>query len=369
MLHQGYKEYVQDYITKGYANEVKHIDSKSKRMWYLPHHPVINVNKPGKVCVVFDCAAKYEGVSLNSQLRQGPNLMNSLAGVIIRFRQEQVALVADIEAMFHQVRVYERDYDALRFLWWPNGDLNEQPRCYSMQVYLFVETSSPSCAAHALRRTADDHADLFEPEVLSTVHRIFYVDDCLKSVPSEREAVKLAFDLQSLLKMGGFKLTKWLSNSRSVLNAIPESERAPTIVSLNPCDALPSDRTLGINRNVNRDEMKFKLKVNDQPFTRRGILSVVSSIYDPLGIVSPITLSAKAIIQNLCRQKLSLDNKISMMGQTEWQTWLNSLPHLEKVAVSRSFKPHGFGNIKSAQLHLFSDGSELGYGACAYLKL
>ena len=127
-LHQKYAETVNDYIAKGYVREVTHIDRKSKRVWYLPHHPVINPNKPGKLRVAFDCAAKFQGISLNSQLLQGPDFNNSLVGVVIRFRQEQVALVADVEAMFHQVRVLEIDCDALRFLWWPNGDTTKQPR-------------------------------------------------------------------------------------------------------------------------------------------------------------------------------------------------------------------------------------------------
>ena len=107
MLHQKYTESVQDYIAKGYAKKVNDADTNSKHVWYLPHHPVINVNKPGKVRVVFDCAATYNGISLNSQLLQGPNLMNNLVGVLIRFRQEKIALAADIEAMFNQVRVIE----------------------------------------------------------------------------------------------------------------------------------------------------------------------------------------------------------------------------------------------------------------------
>ena len=113
--------------------------------------------------------------------------------------------------------------------------------------------------------------------MLATIHRNLYVNDCLKSVPSEKDAVKLALDLRSLLEMDGFKLTKWLSNSRYVLKQIPESERAPVIVRLNPCDALPCDRTLGINWDVNADEIKFNVKVRDQPFTRRGI-SILYSI-------------------------------------------------------------------------------------------
>ena len=183
------------------------MDTDSKRVWYLPHHPVANANKPGKLRVVFDCTAKYEGISLNSKLLQGPDLNNSLVGVVTRFRQEQVALAADVEAMRHQDRVLEKDCDALRFLWWPNGDTTKQPKCFGMQVHLFGATSSPSCAAYALKRTADDNAHLFEPEGVSTVKRNFYVDDCLKSVPTEKDAIKLALDLQSLMKMGGFRLT------------------------------------------------------------------------------------------------------------------------------------------------------------------
>ncbi|KAK3091640.1 hypothetical protein FSP39_021443 [Pinctada imbricata] len=178
------------------------------RIWYLPHQPVKNENKPGKVRVVFDCATTYQGISLNNELLQGPDLMNSLVGVLIRFRQENIALTADIETMFHQVRVQEKDCDALRFLWWPDSDLDKQPATFCMTVHFFGATSSPSCAAFAMKRTIQDNADSFRPEVVRTVERNFYVDDCLKSVSSEEEAIQLASDLQSLLKEGGFRLTK-----------------------------------------------------------------------------------------------------------------------------------------------------------------
>jgi len=85
--------------------------------WYLPHHPVLNPNKPDKVRIVFNCAARYNGVSLNSQLLQGPDVTNTLVGVLIRFREESIAIMSDIKGMFHQVRVSPKDCDALRFLW------------------------------------------------------------------------------------------------------------------------------------------------------------------------------------------------------------------------------------------------------------
>lgn len=87
---------------------------KGKFVWYLPHHPIFHPRKPGKVRVVFDCAAKFLGVSLNDMLLQGPDLNNNLIGVLMGFREEPVAVVADIESMSHQVRVDPEDCDALR---------------------------------------------------------------------------------------------------------------------------------------------------------------------------------------------------------------------------------------------------------------
>ena len=107
-------------------------------MWYLPHHDVTHLMKPGKVRLVFDCTVKYHGISLNQQFLQGPDFTNPLVGVLTRFLQETTAIAADIKGMFHQVYVYQRDFDELRFLWWPDGQLNEQPQEYRMVRHLLV---------------------------------------------------------------------------------------------------------------------------------------------------------------------------------------------------------------------------------------
>ena len=107
-----------DLLNKDYARSVDSEDEDpSKICWYLPHHPVLNHRKPDKVRVVFDCSAKYGGTSLNDQLLQGPDMTNSLVGVLTRFREERVAMTSDIESMFYQVRVEPSDCSALRFLW------------------------------------------------------------------------------------------------------------------------------------------------------------------------------------------------------------------------------------------------------------
>ena len=135
---------------------------------------------------------------------------------------------------------------------------------------------------------------------IKTVRRNFYVDDCLKSVGSINEAVKLAKNLRDLLAFGGFNLTKWLSNSKKVFMSISESQRSSQVKDLDFAQT-PIERALGVQWNVLSDTFGFSVVVKDRPTTRRGILSIVSSVYDPLGFVAPFILTAKLILQDLCR--------------------------------------------------------------------
>ena len=131
----------------------------------------------------------------------------------------------------------------------------------------------------------------------------------------------------------------------------------------------PIERALGVQWCVSSDTFGFSIIVKDRPATRRGILSVVSSVYDPLGFVSPFILSAKILLQDLCRKKLNWDDKIPDEDLQRWKSWLETLPKLEQFSVGRCFKPPDFGEVISSQLHYFSDASEVAYGAVAYLRL
>ena len=163
-LKDKYTEVINSYLSKGYAKQVDcdAQNEQSKIAWYLPHHPVINPHK-SKIRVVFDCAAKYRGISLNDQLVRGPDLMNSLIGVLIRFRKEHIVMAADVEQMFHQVKVNPEHTDALRFLWWPDGDLQREPLPHQMTVHIFGAKSSPCCANFSLRQTVVEFGHLYEP--------------------------------------------------------------------------------------------------------------------------------------------------------------------------------------------------------------
>lgn len=368
-----YVEFMNKLIENGYAERVSQgtqPDGDSKSAWYIPHHGVYHPKKPNKIRVVFDCSAQYEGESLNKHLLQGPDLTNNLTGVLCRFRREPVALMCDIEAMFHQVKVTEEYRDFLRFLWWEDGDTSREPQDYRMTVHLFGATSSPGCCNFALKTTADDNEETFGPEPAEFLRRDFYVDDGLKSVPSIEEAVALIKSTKKMCLRGGFNLHKFTSNKKDVIQEIPVLDRAEDVKNLDfDREPLPIERALGVQWCIESDTFKFVVSLKDRPCTRRGILSTVSSIFDPLGFVAPVLLEGKAILQELCRQNLDWDDPVPEEIQKRWLKWKSEIKELKNVEISRCYKPNDFGHVVKAELHHFSDASFKGYGQCSYLRM
>lgn len=154
-----------------------------------------------------------------------------------------------------------------------------------------------------------------------------------------------------------------------MLSSIPETERAKEIKNLDlDHDALPIERVQGVQWCIQLDALKFKINLKDRPLTRRGILSVVSSVYDPL-LLAPVVLSAKKILQNLFRQRIGWDDTVPDYIMQEWMSWIQDLHNLEDFQTDRCFKPTDFGAVTSAQLHHFADACEDGYGTVSYLLL
>ena len=366
-----YKAFMNEIMAKGYAEIVpqSELQPETGKLWYLPHHGVYHPRKK-ELRVVFDCAAVYGGTSLNKELLQGPDLTNTLLGVLLRFRQGPVAFITDIEGMFHQVRVAKENINFLRFLWWPNGDISKELVEHRMTVHIFGPVSSPCCATFTLLKTADDNQNDYSEEVTNIIRQNFYVDDCLKAVNSTDQALFLYHQLSELCAKGGFHLNKWISNDRMVLSAIPERDRAKEVRTLDLSkEELPMERALGVQWDVERDQFTFSIAIKSHQTTRRGMLSIVCSMYDPLGFLAPITLVAKQTLQSLCKLKLSWDEIIPDDIAQTWERWLGSLHLLDTLGVNRSFIPSGFGHITSAQLHHFCDASEVGYGTVSYLRL
>ncbi|XP_070407941.1 uncharacterized protein [Nothobranchius furzeri] len=277
--------------------------------------------------------------------------------------------MCDIEKMFHQFHVRNSDQDYLRFLWWKKGDLSAQPQEYRMRVHIFGAASSPGCANYGLKHLATEHKDLY-PVGSQFIMKDFYVDDGITSTDGSDKAIQLAEEARRLCALGGLRLHKFVSNDRAVLESIPSSERVADIKDLDlTFDNIPSERALGIQWHIKSDCLKFNINLKDQPATRRGILSTVASLYDPLGFVAPFLLIGKGVLQEICRHGTGWDDPLTNELRPRWERWKKDLTNLERINIPRSYAPTGFGKVTKRELHHFSDASTTGYGQCSYLRL
>ena len=224
-----------------------------------------------------------------------------------------------------------------------------------------------TCHIHnySLRRTAQENRTNASEKAKTAISRHLYVDDLLISVPDSKAAVCLLTELNDLLASGGFQLAKYVSNRREVLEAVPPDLLAPQLhqVDLHE-DDLPSHKALGLVWNPDDDLLCIKVTGSSHPFTRRVLLSLMASIYDPLGMVGLYMLPAKLILQRLTIQGLDWDSEISESDRLEWERWLNALPCLDQISM-----PCAYENLPGAdriELHCFADASCNGYGAVCY---
>ena len=140
-------------------------------------------------------------------------------------------------------------------------------------------------------------------------------------------------------------------------------------------EQLPTESALGLKWNIEEDKFVWEVmekmlqRVSQKPVTRRGIVSAVYSLFDPLGFIAPYAMKAKLLLQMLSRKRLGWDDTLEETDKEQWKRWLDDLPKLHQIQVDRCFKPKGFGEVKEVQLHLFSDASRQGYAAVAYLRL
>ncbi|XP_049336713.1 uncharacterized protein LOC125802504 [Astyanax mexicanus] len=276
--------------------------------------------------------------------------------------------MCDVEKMFHQFHVCETDRDFLRFLWWSKGDLSTEPKEFRMRVHLFGAVSSPGCANYGLKYLAKENKDLY-PLGAKFITRDFYVDDGVVSVNNVENAIQVATEARDLCAKGGLRLHKFVSNNRAVLESIPPSERSADVGNLDlTFDDLPLERALGVQWDPQSDHFKFSGSLKEQPATRRGVLSTVASLYDPLGFVAPFVLNGKRILQEMCRWGTGWDDDMGDELQPRWERWRNDLAFLNQVTIPRSYTPVGFGEITKTELHHFSDASTKGYGQCSYLR-
>ena len=366
-LKKRYQATIDVDLENGYVRKLSNNELSSTRnemQWYIPHHPVLNPHKPEKVRRVCNAAAKYQGVSLNDMLLTGPDLLQSLIGIIFRFREHEIALSADIEAMFMQVEALPADAKCLRFLW--KGE-NQNVEVYEYTRHIFGAKSSPTCANYALHQTARDN-ESEDSAIRKLIFRNFYMDDFLKSVKTAEEAQFIYDNLKCTMLKGGFKLTKWVSNDEKVNDHFPEEDRSTKAVKTFEAEPMSSS-ILGLNWNVDKDILEV-CRGADKPvpnkITQRVVLSAVSAVFDPLGICSPFTIRMRLLLKKIWAAKgQAWDEPLSDEFRKPFLEWCQELQLIRTMNVQRLYlKPEP----KQLNLHLFTDASEDAMCIVAYLQ-
>ncbi|XP_057380307.1 uncharacterized protein LOC130702709 [Daphnia carinata] len=264
--------------------------------------------------------------------------------------------------MFHQVRVWSIDGQAFRFLWYEPGS-SQPPDVYQMDVHFFGAASSPSVCSNALQQAVKDYGD---DHLLKQITKHFYVDNWLASFSTAAEALSTAHRLTETLKAGGFPLTQWAMSNNAVRQSLPGQRLEGAVVNMD-LDAKPIERTLGLVWIFSRDAFILGASVLTDGRTKRDIMKAISSIFDPLGFLSPILFQAKFLIQDIWRPKFDWDFELDQNLIDRWIHWANSLPLLNGLVLDRCISPTG-KDASTIELHVFGDASEMGFGAVCYAR-
>ncbi|KAI4896990.1 hypothetical protein NFI96_001373, partial [Prochilodus magdalenae] len=370
--HPERREHFTEFMSKLFENghaEVAPPLPPGEECWYLPLFGVYHPQKPGQVRVVFDSSAQHQGVSLNDVLLTGPNMNNSLLGVLMRFRREPVAVTTDIQQMFHCFVVREDHRNFLRFLWHRNNDLDDDVIEYRMRVHVFGNSPSPSVATYGLRRAAAEGEKEYGIEARLFVERNFYVDDGLLSVPSEEEAITLLHNTQDMLALSNLRLHKILSNRVAVMRAFPPEDLAKGMKDLDlGTDPPPMQRSLGVSWDISEDVFTFQVADAEKPYTRRGVLSTVNSLFDPLGFAAPVSIHGRSILRELTTESCDWDAPLPEERYREWKLWRDSLKELEQLKIPRQYTSISLRQACSKELCVFCDASTTAIAAVAYVR-
>ena len=304
---------------------------------------------------------------MNKSLLVGPDLLQNLIFVLLRFRQHKHAVSADIEGMFLQVGVREEDQPSLRFLW--REDPTSSVVVHQYTRHIFGARDSPTCTNFALQKTASDNKAEY-PEAASAVVQKFYMDDYLDSFQNRDDALKLGRDLTSLLKLGGFRLTKFVSNVPDVTTALDPDNRESNSSVKDIC-ASPdqSSHVLGLEWDHVKDTLVVSRGVDrplDKAITERTVLSFVSSVFDPIGLVAPYTAKARLLLKDIWRiSGQKWDDDLAEEIKKQFLEWRSGIHLLGSLTIPRSYFTEPFDRI---ELHMFGDSSQDVFCAVAFLR-
>ncbi|XP_037293643.1 uncharacterized protein LOC119189067 [Manduca sexta] len=348
---QMYCEFMREYIRLGHMKRIQKEDSTH---YFLPHHGVWKDDSTTtKLRVVFDASAvTTSNKSLNDIQLVGPALQNDIFSILLRFRQYRYVACADVEKMFRQILIHN-DQRNLQLIFWRENSTDSLD-IYQLKTVTYGTASAPYLSMRCIRHLAEEADD---KAIAGVIKEDFYVDDLITGHDSFESLLDICERTSQILNSGCFPLRKWTFNHDSTTQVFKTLAR----------DEHCQSKTLGLGWSNITDEFHFTTELeNSATVTKRVILSVVSQIYDPLGLLSPSIIIAKILLQRLWLQKIDWDDPVPDDIVIMWNRFINSITEtLNLLRIPRYVMSEG---TLRCELHIFADASQDAYGACAYIK-
>ncbi|CAH2096333.1 unnamed protein product [Euphydryas editha] len=348
-----YRDFINEYESLGHMTRVNKVEYPN---FFLPHHGVFKEHSSTtKLRVVFDASATTtSSKSLNDIQYPGPALQNDIFSILLRFRRYKYVACADVEKMFRQVLVQE-DQRSLQYIVWRDNP-TDPLGIYQLNTVTYGTASAPYLSMRCIRQIAYDCDDVITARVIT---EDLFVDDLVTGSDDHHELISICEKVSAVLRSGCFVLRKWIFNS--------ELAHAQATQQFN--GEHTQNKTLGIGWYSESDYLYYTTQIDDYnnipKLTKRVMLSIISQIYDPLGLLSPTIIISKILLQKLWLSRLDWDTPVPHDIEIIWNKFVLFLKRLNELNIPR-YVMSGYTQYK--ELHIFTDASQSAYGACAYVR-
>lgn len=359
---QAYSQFMLEYKQLNHMRLVSHIEPEPKSNFYLPHHGVWKESSlTTKLRVVFNGSSRTTSrLSLNDILHTGPKLQLELLDVLLWFRQFRYVFSADIEKMYRQIKVHPQDWKYQRVLW---TTLEEHVDTYELTTVTYGLVCAPYLALRTLSQLVEDERHHY-PLAIPCLTKGRYVDDIFGGAETAEAMKEQANQLNQICTAGGFKLQKWTTNVDNNLDSLPTNLQ--NTESSKSIDRDFSVRTLGLNWHPHSDNFHFTYESPSmEVITKRTVLSLIAKLFDPLGLLSPITIQAKMFIQQLWTHKTDWDDPLPTHLANQWIDFTKDLTDINFIKIPRWIGNQPGNHI---EIHGFCDASQQAFAAAVYLK-
>lgn len=357
-----YSDFIQEYKSLNHLEPVSESEIDGFPKYYLPHHVVPREqSRTTKLRVVFNGSSQTSsGVFLNDILFPGPKLQTDISDVLLWFRLHQYVFSTDMVKMYRQIKVHPDDCNLQRIFW---HEENQQILSYRLTTVTYDLNCAPFLALRTIQQLMEDEGNRY-PLAIPSLSKGRYVDDIFGGAESIPKARKIIDQLIQLCMTGGFPLQKWVSNCPELLVHLPTTSHDPS----SPVEIEPSRiKVLGMCWQPTQDIFQFtSWPSTNRTITKRTVLSEIAQLFDPFGLISPITIRAKMFIQELWISKLGWDEPLHPEMQARWESFRKQLPALIKLNIPRWLQ---ISPSCSIELHGFSDASHLAMAAVIYIRV